>query len=173
MRGGPAACAGDAAHERAVQGGGLRRGEIGRDHDAFAAQERLGGTAEQVPQDLVTDAAHVGGPGTLVGVVEPFPGRGRVRNGVCPGARRVDAVSQHAVTRRLLKGLVLEKQDVGVEDTGLVVAGAAGHPGLCATDLGCRGGQGSLQRGPVGVAIVCGAVGDATAAPTAACGRRR
>ena len=159
VRRGPARRAGDAADQRAVQRGGLRRGEVGCDDDALRLQHVAGRPVEQAPEHLVADAAQIRGPGPQVGVVQGIPRRGRRGHGLGPGAGGVEPSREDGVARRAQQGLVLQEQLVGVEDARLVRAGARCHrrPGL--THVPRRGGDRSLESGPLGRGVLRRRVG--------------
>jgi hypothetical protein len=148
----------DALHVGGVETRRLDRGEVGGHHDALGGSD-AGFDAQDVGQHLVADAADVGSSGLLVGVGKGPEAVGQVVDGVAPCAICGGTVVGDELPCDPDEVVVVEEQQVGIEDGGIVLADGSGHLVASIDEILARAGDGggqpvSLEVGVAGRAVV-------------------
>ena len=145
----------DSGDERRIQGGGVAGGELAGDHDAGRVCCARGLAGERA-DDSPADVEHVRRPLLEQRLLERAVELGDLLRRVVPGA-----LGGGAGVDRLLRGveqrLVVEQREVGVEDRGVGLAGAARHRVAVALDRFPGGGDSLVEA----VTFEWGVVGDA------------
>ena len=119
-------------HHDAEDGAGvetrrLGRREVGCHDDARDRGSFAGRMSDEVAEDLVTDGADVRRPGPEVGVGELIEARRERVHGEAPGVLGRDGVAGDDLESGTDELVVIEEEQVGVEDLGLVGSGGASH----------------------------------------------
>ena len=141
-----AAGRGDDAEDRAgVESRRLGRCQVGCHDDAREGGSRPGGGADEVAQDLVADGADVRRPGPEVGVGELVEALGERVHGDAPGVLRHNGIAGDDLERGTDELIVVEEEQVGVEDLGLVGSGGASHVVSGRAELGTGRFEGDVQ----------------------------